>query len=92
MERYHVLLDDRRTTVSLTSLLSHLLAIRLDEEPGSEEAHTVIREWLQDKLDDYHEPERIRVSQWLQGEVILELVDKELSARYLEWLFDRWKS
>lgn len=91
MERYHVTLKDRRTTVSLTSLLSSLLAIHLDEEPLTEEAHTAVREWLQQRLEESVHPHEFRVSQWLQGEVILELVDKKLSDAYLDWLLDTWK-
>lgn len=91
MERYHVIVGGRRTTVSFSSLLADLLAIRLDEEPDTEESHTAVREWLQARLNDYGNPERTRVSQWLQGEVILAIADKKLSDRYFDWLLDSWE-
>lgn len=86
MERYHVFLDERRTTVSLSAVFSSLLALRLGEEPDTEEAHSAIREWLQDKIDEHGVSNRPRPSRWLQTEVLLELVDKKLSTAYFDWL------
>ena len=88
-DRYHVLLGKRRTTVSLDQTSSTLLAIKLGEEPRSEDAHSAIRAYLQEKLDETNDPRRTSVSQWLQGEVLLDLVDKKLAAKYWAW-FEVW--
>lgn len=83
---YHVYLGERRTTVSLHPTLAELLALRLDRQPDSASAHRAIRHWLQQQLDDAYDPGRCQVSQWLQSQVIFEIVDTNLSRRYADWL------
>ena len=84
--RYHVRLGQKRTTVSLDRTLTELLALKLGEQPYSDQSHTVIRHWLQQRLDADNDPGRYLVSQWLQSEVMHYLVDKKLSNRYTQWL------
>ena len=72
----------------MSETLSTLLAIKLGHVPESAQAHAGIREWLQEQLDEANDPGRYRVSQWLQSEAILFLVDKKLSTRYLNWLLE----
>jgi len=84
--RYHVQLGTKRTTVSLDETLADLLALQLNQQPHTPEAHTAVREWLQRRLDADNDPYRARVSQWLQAQVILALVDKKLSDAYGDWL------
>jgi hypothetical protein len=86
MPRYHVIHGDRRTTVSLPRHLAGLLAVHLGHQPDDAEAHRAVRDWLQAQLDAADDPGRQRVSQWLQGEAILAIADKELSSAYLTWL------
>jgi len=86
MPRYHVIQGSKRTTVHLPDHLAGLLAVHLGHRPDDGEAHGAVREWLQGRLDQLNDPGWIRVSQWLQGEAILTLADKEISEPYLAWL------
>ena len=87
--RFHVQLGDKRTTVSIDRTLTELMALKLGEQPYSEEAHQAIRLWLQDKLDEANDPGRYKVSQWLQSEIVHALVDNNLSKLYWEWFDTR---
>jgi hypothetical protein len=82
---YHVLLGKRRTTVSLDKIISTLLSLKLGHDPGTEDAHSAVRVYLQENLDATNDPRRTSVSQWLRQEVLLDLVDKKLSAKYGKW-------
>ena len=54
MKRYHLTLGRKRTTVSLDTLLSDLLAIRLGSLPQSPQAHGAVCAWLQQQLARRH--------------------------------------
>ncbi|MDZ7808953.1 MAG: hypothetical protein U5L11_00950 [Arhodomonas sp.] len=86
--RFHLRLGTRRTTATLDTMLSGYLAIHLGCTPETPQAHQAVRRWLQDRLDEYNDPGRVAVSQWLQREVITTLVDTKLSNHYLDWLLD----
>ncbi len=86
--RYHIYLGERRTTASLDNTLVALLALKLRKTPETLEAHNAVRTWLQERLDETDDAGRVYVSQWLQGEVALFLVDKKLSERYWDWRLD----
>lgn len=86
MGRYHVRLGKKRTTLSLSPLLSTLLALKLGFLPDSREAHSGVRAWLQDCLDHADDPGRVYVSQWIQDQAVLFLVDNILSHQYDQWL------
>ncbi len=88
MKRYHLTLGRKRTTVSLDTQLSDLLAIRLGTVPQSPQAHGSVRIWLQQRLDQDNDPGRIGVSQWLREQAILFLVDTQLSTTYLDGLLE----
>jgi len=83
---FHVMLGKRRTTVSLDKILSELLSLKLGTVPNREDAHSAIRLYLQQKLDEAKDPGRAYMSQWLAGEALLDLVDKELSKKYWKWV------
>lgn len=85
MQRYHVYLGDKRTTVTLNDTLAGVLAIKLGETPETPEAHTAVRTWLQEKLNAGDDPGRAYVSRWLQAEAILFIVDKKVSSKYIDW-------
>lgn len=87
-ERYHVYVGDKRTTISFSSILAVLIAITGDLTPNTKEAHTYVRETLQGFLNEYPDTGRVHVSQWLEGEAILSLVDNKLSERYLDCLLE----
>jgi len=86
MKRYHIRLGKSRTTISLSPILCDLLSLKLGTEPGTPEAHGTVGKWLQAQLDKHGDPGRARVSQWLAEQVVLCLVDKELSRQYDEWV------
>ena len=86
---YHVLLGKRRTTVSLDQIISILLSLKLDHDPGTEDAHAAVRAYLQEKLDVKNDPHWTSVSQWLRKEVVLDLLDKKLSAKYETWFDEK---
>ena len=89
-DRYHVLLGKKSTTVTVDKTLSDLLALKLGHaDPRSADARIAVRSYLQKKLDDQNDPGRASVSQWLREELLLELVDKKLSAKYWRW-FEIW--
>jgi hypothetical protein len=88
MMRYHLTLGDKRTTVSLDTLLADLLALRLGACPQSPQARRTVRAWLQQQLDQTYDPGRVRVSRWLTHEALLFLVDEQLSETYLDWLLE----
>ncbi len=83
---HHVYLGDRRTTVSLEDPLAFFMALKLGQEPRTPEAKQAIRQWLQDHLNEYDDPDRVLVSSWLKFEALRWLVDKKLSNRYDKWL------
>ncbi len=49
---YHVLLGKRRTTVSLDQTISVLLSLKLDHDPGTQDAHSAVRAYLQVRTDN----------------------------------------
>ncbi len=89
MNRYHVKLGEKRTTVSMDNYLSDLLALKIGEKPRSEDAHTAIRYWIQERLDKSNDPERIHVSQWITRKAVELIMDKKISEKYDNWLLNR---
>ena len=90
LDRYHISFSTQRTTISLDTYLSDLLAIKLKTEPRTLEAHQVVREWLQETIverlgDDKAKHQRINASQWARFYVTIELLDTKLSKRYWDW-------
>ena len=85
MQRYHVYLGDKRTTVTLNDTLAGVLAVKLGKTPETQGAHSKVRTWLQQKLEEGNDPGRAYVSRWLQQEAILFIVDKRLSKKYIDW-------
>lgn len=79
--RYHIQLATRRTTISMDTVLSELLAIRLGVTPNSKAAHKKIREWLEttihDKLGD-NPPGHSQVSQWARRSAIEAIAEGKL--------------
>ena len=86
---YHVLVGERRTTVSLDQIISVLVSLKLGHDPGTEDAHSAVRAYLQEKLDVKNDPHWTSVSQWLRKETLLDLLDKKLSARYEKWFDEK---
>jgi hypothetical protein len=86
MERYHVRLGRRRTTVTVDTIVAEYLALHLGIEPEPSRAHSAVREWLQRQLDDNKDPGRSRTSQWLLGRIVEALARPSLVGLYGQWL------
>jgi hypothetical protein len=86
MERYHVRLGKRRTTVTMDTIVSEYLTLYLRVDPGSVQAHSAVRAWLQERLDESNDPGRFRVSQWLLGQTVEAVARPSLVEAYGRWL------
>lgn len=53
MTRYHLMIEETRTTVTLDTTLSNLLAVKLNVDPIADApaAHAAVRAWLQEQID-----------------------------------------
>jgi hypothetical protein len=80
--RYHVTLGQKRTTVSMDTIVSEYLALHVGVQPDGGQAHSAVRAWLQRELDKDNDPGRTRVSQWLLGQALAAMVKPELAAEY----------
>lgn len=71
----------RRTSISIETILTDLFAIKLGYEPGSREAHSAIRLWLQEKQDEQNsnEPQSLIIKK----ELILEVAQKRIVDKYI---------
>lgn len=70
--RFHVVIDQHRTTVTLAPILAQLLAVKLGAAPDTVESHAAIRAWLQGEID--RDPGAVRygrASQRLAHQAIL---------------------
>jgi hypothetical protein len=87
LARYHVIIDDARTTVSLPPVLAELLALKRGIEPRTPEAHAAVRLWLQQEID--RDPGAVRrrgASQRLARQAILAIAAPGLIAKHDDWL------
>ena len=84
---YHVNMEKGRTTLKLPKILSEMLAIKFNVQPRTREAHKIIRDWLQDKLN--RDPVRIHVSQWVTAEAIAEVTDEKLRRKHQNWEYEK---
>ena len=86
IQRYHVTLGARHTTVSLDNSLSALLSLKLGFTPGGAPAQRAVRHWLQARLDERGDYRSAHTSQWLSEQVLHALISAELTERYNQWL------
>lgn len=82
--RYHVQLKTHQTTVSVDTIVSDLMAIKLGTVPGTKEAHTAVRQ----KIDEFIDRDRGRpgygLANHIREQAILFISDKILSEKYWE--------
>ncbi len=87
LHRYHITFGGKRTTITVDTILSQMMAIKLGEIPDSLEAHVVVRAWLQDtlvsKLGD--DQARKAASQWARRYLIREIADKNIAKQWENW-------
>ena len=86
--QYHIRFNDKRTTISVDTILAELLSIKLGYEPDEEEAGGAVREWLQETLVSRLGDDAVRksASQFARKYLIEEIADKKLSSKRLLWL------
>lgn len=82
--RFHVMLGEKRSTVSLPKYLLVLLSLAHEYDlHDQKKLHAQIREWCQKTLIDWNYNESaIQFSQFLQQKIIEEIMDKSLSKKY----------
>lgn len=87
LSRYHVTIDDTRTTVTLPQVLSELLALKRGAEPKTPEGHAAVRTWLQQEIDRDSGAVRFRrASQRLTQQAILAVAAPGLISKRDDWL------
>ena len=85
-QRLHIRLGDQRTTVTVDSVLSAMLAIKLGQDPGDTR---VVREWLQQRLPGKIGVDRgigKKASQHARVLMIEAIADTKISAAYDSWV------
>jgi hypothetical protein len=89
--RYHVSFGTHQTTISVDTMLSELLAIKLTTAPGSKDAMHAVTDWLQELL-----PCRLGAdigaargaSYWARRYIIEEIADQKLCKQWEAWYLD----
>jgi hypothetical protein len=57
-DRYHVLLGKKSTTVTVDTIISDLLALKLGHDPKTEDARAAVRDYLQESSTTRTTPAR----------------------------------
>ena len=87
-QRYHIHFQNRRTTITVDSFISELLAVKLGVLPDDPEAHGIVRRWiettLREKLGD-QVPGGNRISQYARQYAVEALVDQQLMSKVWDW-------
>ena len=79
LARYHVMIDQVRTTVSLTPVLAELLALKLGTMPQTQAARAALCSWLQAEID--RDPGAVRY-----GQAILTVAAPSLISKRDDWM------
>ena len=86
-DKYHISYADKRTTITVDTILSEMLAIKLKQIPETDEAHSAVRGWLQDTLienmGDQSAPGM--ASHFAKRYIIEFIADKRLVERWHDW-------
>lgn len=85
--RYHIQLNNKRTTISVDNIISQLLAFKLGYHPADTAAHPAIRAWFEQTIRENlgnNLPGHSRVSQWARTYAIEAVADHELMAKVWE--------
>lgn len=87
-QRYHISFHGRRTTVTVDKIISELLAVKLGMLPDDPEAHSRVREWLEETLQEklgMNVPGGNRVSQYARMYAIEALAAPKLMGKVWDW-------
>jgi len=82
MQRFNVYIGDFRTTVCVVDVLVDLLSLKLCDETGTADSKYVVNDWIQKVLYEDDDPERKRISQFIQRKIILKIADRRLKRKY----------
>ena len=82
---FHITLKERRTSFSLDNYLSELLAVKLGYEPHSRNAHSAIRTYLTNTLNESNFDPLIPISRQARRKAIKAIADPALVAKHVEW-------
>lgn len=85
MNRYHIQRGNLRTTVTLDATLSELLSLKIGIKPDQKEAHSAVRQWLQNTSDQAANHDSPDFSQWLKRQATLYITDQQLINRHQAW-------
>ena len=87
-KRFHIWFGDSGTTITVDTVLFELMAIKLKHQPDDENAHYVVREWLQDTIISNlgEQPGRKNATQWTRRYLIEAIADKRLASKRDNWI------
>ena len=86
--RYHIQFNNRRTTITVDSIISELLAVKLGMSPDDPDAHSTVRDWLEKTLHDKlgeNVPGGNRISQYARAYAVEALANKKLMTKVWDW-------
>lgn len=86
-KRFHIYFDSDRTTITVDEILFELLALKLKMLPDDEQAHSEVRNWLQEKIELEIGTMDIRkdASQWARLFLIEEIANSRLMKEHDTW-------
>lgn len=88
--RYHINLNKGRTTVSLDKILSELIALKLNGQPGTKAAHRLVRKQLAAFVAHDLGRDGYRLSNYIREKAVLFISDKILSEKYDAYLWEEY--
>lgn len=86
--RYHVRFGNHQTTISVDTMLSELLAMKLRKTPKTKDAKRAVTAWLQERLPGAlgEDAGAARsASYFARHYIIEEIADRRLYKQWLEW-------
>lgn len=85
-QRFHITINEHRTSFSLDKYLADLLAIKLGCEPQTQTAHSAARKYLTAQLNDdvAFDPE-LPIFQQARRKAIKAIADEALVEQYTDW-------
>lgn len=86
-KRFHIWFGAKRTTVSVDRVLFELMSIQLGAAPDEDDAHGMVRDWLQDILVSNLGDQDVRksASQWARIYLIEAVADRALVRKRHDW-------
>ena len=90
LQRFHITFGKKRTTITVDTILSEMMAIYLHQKPGTEEAHRAVRLWLQDILVSHlgNYEGRNDASQYARRHLIEAIADSKISKKWVDWKYE----